>query len=149
MIQTRLRSRKVLWRLFPAMIFVFAFCGGIFCEVQDEVGRVLPKEPAEAVGTFRVPDGFHMDLIAQEPLITSPVAMAYDENGNMYVAEMVDFPFVEKDGKSHGRVRFLQDLDGDGKFETSHIFVDGLCAPSSVACWKGGIFVTILGEIWY
>jgi putative membrane-bound dehydrogenase-like protein len=91
-----------------------------------------------------------MDLIAQEPLITSPVAMTYDENGNMYVAEMVDFPLAEKTpGHPHGRVRLLRDNDGDGKFETSSIFADGLACPSSVVCWKGGVFVATRGDVWY
>jgi putative membrane-bound dehydrogenase-like protein len=91
-----------------------------------------------------------MDLIAQEPLVTSPVAMTYDENGNMYVAEMVDFPFFEKTAdQPHGRVRFLRDNDGDGKFDTSSIFADNLPCPSSVVCWKGGVFVAMRGDIWY
>src|SRR5262245_1469903 len=63
---------------------------------HEDVSRLLPKDPAAAIKTFHVPNGFRMDLIAQEPLITSPVAMAYDENGRMYVAEMVDFPYAEK-----------------------------------------------------
>src|SRR5678815_5927921 len=80
---------------------------------HEDVPHVVPKEPNEAAKTFHVPDGFHMDLIAQEPLITSPVAMTYDENGNMYVAEMVDFPFPEKaPDHPHGRVRLLRDNDG-------------------------------------
>jgi putative membrane-bound dehydrogenase-like protein len=117
---------------------------------QEDVRRVFPKKPDEAVKTFQTPKGFHMDLIAREPLLTSPVAITYDENGNMYVAEMVDFPFPEKAaGKPNGRVRFLQDKDGDGKFDTSSIFVDGIPSPSSIACWKGGVFVAMLGEIWY
>src|SRR5262245_29487969 len=117
---------------------------------REEVRRVFPKEPDEAVKTFQTPKGFRMDLIAREPLLTSPVAITYDENGNMYVAEMVDFPFPEKAaGKSNGRVRFLQDKDGDGKFDTTSIFVDDIPSPSSIACWKEGILVATLGDIWY
>src|SRR5258707_14551156 len=71
---------------------------------REDVRRVFPKEPDEAVKTFQVPNGFRMELIAREPLLTSPVAITYDENGNMYVAEMVDFPFPEKAAdKPNGR----------------------------------------------
>jgi putative membrane-bound dehydrogenase-like protein len=117
---------------------------------HEDVPRIFPKEPDEAIKTFQAPKGFRMDLIVREPLITSPVAIAYDENGKMYVAEMVDFPFPERTaGKPNGRVRVVLDNDGDGKFDTSSIFVDGLLSPSSVACWKGGVFVATLGDIWY
>jgi glucose/arabinose dehydrogenase len=117
---------------------------------QESIPRVFPKEPAEAIKTFRVANGFRMDLIVHEPLITSPVAIAYDENGSMYVAGMVGFPFPEKAGEeSNGRVRLVLDKDGDGTFDTSRIFADGLSSPSTVFCWKGGVFVGTLGDVWY
>src|SRR5262245_47415769 len=47
---------------------------------QEDVPRIVPKEPDESVRTFHAPNGFRMDLIAHEPLVTSPVAMTYDEN---------------------------------------------------------------------
>jgi len=43
----------------------------------------------------------------------------------------------------------LRDNDGDGKFDTSSIFADNLPCPSSVVCWKGGVFVAMRGDIWY
>lgn len=106
-----------------------------------------PLEPGEALRTFKVPDGFRMELVASEPLIASPVAIAYDENGNLYVAEMTDYPTPQ--GEPTGRIRLLRDLDGDGKFDTSAVFAGGLKSPSSIACWKGGIFVTTHGDLWY
>src|SRR5215831_5073570 len=117
---------------------------------REQIPRVSAKTPTEAVKTFQVAKGFHMDLLVHEPLVTSPVAVAYDEDGRMYVAEMVDFPFGKKTGeKPNGRVRVVVDKDGDGTFDTSSIFVDGLSSPSSVVCWKGGVFVATLGDIWY
>src|SRR5215471_17583157 len=50
--------------------------------------RLPPQEPAEAARTFRTRDGIRMDLLAHEPMITSPVAVAYDEDGRAYVLEM-------------------------------------------------------------
>src|SRR5215218_9309926 len=92
-------------------------------------------EPADAAKTIRVKNGFTMDLIAAEPLLSSPVAVAYDENGVGYVVEMRDYPYT--DAKTHqpykdntteapiGRVRKLIDRDGDGIFDESHILADG------------------------
>ena len=48
--------------------------------------------PAEALKTFETIPGFHLEPVATEPLVHSPVAAAFDEDGNLYVAEMIDYP---------------------------------------------------------
>ena len=55
--------------------------------LKDELPPLIPKEPAEALKTFRTIDGFQVELVAQEPQVTSPVAAAFDENGRLFVAE--------------------------------------------------------------
>lgn len=120
---------------------------------------VPPKTPAEEAASFRVQDGFRMDLLAAEPLVTSPVAMAYDENGRAYVCEMRDYPYTDKARHKPnqenptdapiGRVTLLEDTDGDGAFDKSTVFADGLSWPTGVACWKGGVFVCATPDIWY
>lgn len=121
--------------------------------------RVPPREPAEALKTFRTRDGFRMELLAHEPLVTSPVAMAYDENGRAFVLEMRDYPYTDpKNDKPFtentadlplGRVRVLDDTDGDGVFDRSTIFADNLSWPTGLAFWKGGIFVASTPDILY
>lgn len=121
--------------------------------------RIPPKPPAEAAKTFQVLDGFRMELIAAEPLVASPVAMTYDENGRAYVCEMRDYPYTDKAHHKPsqenptdapiGRVRLLQDTDGDGRLDKATIFADGLSWPTGVACWKGGVFVAATPDIWY
>jgi len=115
--------------------------------------------PAEAEKTFETLHGFHMDLLAAEPMVASPVAMAYDEDGRCYVAEMVDYPYTDKAHHKAsqenptdapiGRIRLLTDENGDGKFTRSTIFAEGLSWPTGIACWKGGIIVTATPDIWY
>jgi putative membrane-bound dehydrogenase-like protein len=118
--------------------------------LKDEIPPLVPKEPAEAAKTFRVLDGFRMDLIAHEPQVTSPVAAAYDEDGRLYVVEMRDYPDPLKPGETPlGRIRLLEDRDGDGFYETSHIFAEGLPWPTGIACWDGGVYVTAAPDIWY
>ena len=100
-----------------------------------------------------------MDLLAAEPLVTDPVALAYDEDGRAYVAEMNDYPYT--DAATHqawkenttdvpiGRVRLLVDEDGDGDFDRATVFADGLSWPTGVACYKGGVFVAATPDVWY
>ena len=94
--------------------------------------------------------GFAMQLVAAEPLVQSPVAAAFDADGNLYVAEMRDYPYKPKPGgRPLGTVRLLRDRDGDGRFEESHVFADGLLWAAGIAPWKGGVFVTAPPDIWY
>ncbi len=121
---------------------------------DEELSQFLRPLPAttaeEAVKTFEAVDGFTMQLVAQEPLVQSPVAAAFDADGNLYVAEMRDYPYKPKPGgKPLGTVRLLRDRDGDGRFETGHVFADGLLWAAGIAPWKGGVFVTAPPDIWY
>ncbi|MBI3840098.1 MAG: CehA/McbA family metallohydrolase, partial [Planctomycetia bacterium] len=111
---------------------------------------VPPKEPAEAVKTFEALDGFCMELVAHEPDVTDPVAACFDENGGMYVAEMIDYPYHPKPGEDPlGRVRYLEDTDGDGTYDKSWVFADKIVWPTGVVCWKGGVYVAAAPDIWY
>ncbi|MDP1590456.1 MAG: hypothetical protein Q8M07_22070, partial [Prosthecobacter sp.] len=118
-----------------------------------------PVEPQNAAKTFHVLDGFEMQLIAAEPLVTDPVAITYDADGRAYVCEMNDYPYTDKVAHKPaqenptdlplGKVRLLTDTDGDGTFDKATVFADGLSWPTGAACWKGGIFVTATPDVWY
>src|SRR5689334_10572049 len=51
-----------------------------------------PRSPREEQATFRLPKGFRIDLVAAEPDVIDPVAMAFDEEGRIFVAEMPGYP---------------------------------------------------------
>src|SRR5262249_34891914 len=51
-----------------------------------------PLSPREALKAFRVAPGLRVELVAAEPEIESPVAMAFDEDGKLWVVEMRDYP---------------------------------------------------------
>ncbi len=118
-----------------------------------------PTAPQNAAKTFHVLDGFEMQLIAAEPLVTDPVAITYDEDGRAYVCEMNDYPYTDKERHKHaqenptdqsiGKVRRLTDTDGDGVFDKATVFAEGLSWPTGAACWKGGIFVTATPDVCY
>src|SRR5438034_8213397 len=127
--------------------------------VTGKFPSIAPTPARDAAKTFRVLDGFRMDLLAAEPLVASPVAMTYDENGRAYVCEMRDYPYTDKAHHQRnqenptdaaiGAVRLLEDTDGDGVFDRSTVFADGLSWPTGVACWKGGVFVAATPDLWY
>jgi putative membrane-bound dehydrogenase-like protein len=127
--------------------------------IQGKLPATPPTSASDAAKTFRVLDGFRMDLLAAEPLLSSPVAMAYDENGRAYVCEMRDYPYTDKAHHQRnqenptdaaiGAMRLLEDTDGDGVFDKSTVFAENLSWPTGVACWKGGVFVAATPDIWY
>ena len=118
--------------------------------LADELPRISPV-PAERAGkTFELRHGFRLELFAAEPQVASPVDACFDENGRMYVAEMRDYPFsweptrLNPAGggkKDAGTIRLLEDNDGDGRADRSVIFADKLTWPTSVCCYRGGLFV--------
>ena len=118
--------------------------------IEDGLKRRKPLLPLEAVHSFRVAEGFGVELAAAEPNVTDPIAIAFDEGGRLYVAEMRGYPFDPPPGGGHaGRIRLLDDIDADGIFETARIFADSLHWPSGIACFDGGIFVSAAPDIVY
>ena len=116
-------------------------------DYRDELPRILPTSPAEALKKFHAAPGFRVELVAAEPLVTDPIAVAFDENGRLFVVEMLDYS--EDDKANLGRIRLLEDTDEDGRFDKSTIFVDGLSWPTAVTCWNGGVFVGASPDLFY
>jgi len=78
--------------------------------------------------------------------VASPVALQFDEDGRIIVVEMPGYPL---DTRPTGRIRLLEDRDGDGKPERSTVFADGLVLPTGVMRFKRGVLVTAAPDVWY
>lgn len=82
--------------------------------------------------TIHVPAGFHLQLVAAEPDIQEPVAIAWDGNGRLYVAEMRSY-MQDINGTGEQlpvcRVTRLEDTDGDGRMDKHTVFIDSLVLP--------------------
>ena len=96
--------------------------------------------PKEAIQKMQVPEGFHVELVAAEPSIQNPVAMAFDDAGRIYVTESFEYPRREP-GPGRDTIKILQDKDGDGLAETVKVFAEGLNIPSGIAIGYGGVWV--------
>lgn len=109
------------------------------------------NSPREEQATFRLAKGFVIELVANEPAVVDPVALAFDEKGRLFVAEMHAYP---NDGVGtgmifSGRVKMLEDRDGDGFFEKSTVFADNLRLPNSVMPYRNGLLVSNAPELIY
>ena len=105
-----------------------------------------PYTPESAKSTFRIETGFRIELMTSEPDIASPVAMDIDEDGRWFVVEMPGYPL---DTSPSGRIKLLEDTDGDGKPDTATVFADQLVLPTGVMRWKRGVLVTSAPDLLY
>ncbi|MCI0333900.1 MAG: DUF1080 domain-containing protein [Planctomycetes bacterium] len=113
----------------------------------DEVGAPRgPQSPDAERASFQFADpNLQIELVAREPDVASPVAVAWDADGRMYVAEMTSYPTTE----GLGRIRRLEDRDGDGRYEHAVTFCDGMNFPTSVMPYRAGLLVTDAPDILY
>jgi putative membrane-bound dehydrogenase-like protein len=115
-----------------------------------ELPHIPPKSPAESLKTFRLHPGFRIELAAAEPLLASPVALDFDEDGRLYVAEFREFnQSASKQHHGRGRICLLEDINGDGVYDKSTVFLDNLDSPTAVCCYGGGAFVGAAPYILY
>ena len=134
---------------FP-LVFLASLITALAAEPEVQPGdlpRVPSTPPDKAVETFTVRPGFHVELMAAEPLVVSPVAMAWDGDGRLYVVEMIDYS--ERSAEKLSRVKLLEDTDGDGRYDKATIYADGLSWATSVTCWDGGVFVLASQQLLY
>ncbi len=145
------------------MLAIFTgFCSITFADdweeeaepVPPDYGKLLPHikplSPQDALTSFEVEPGLEVQLAAAEPDVADPISIAWDAYGRMFVGEMRGYPYDPPPGGGVlGRLRVLEDTDGDGRFDKSSIFADKVHWPSGIACWKDGIFVAAPPEILY
>jgi putative membrane-bound dehydrogenase-like protein len=105
-----------------------------------------PLTPAASMATMELQDGFRIELVASEPDVTSPVAMEIDEHGRLFVVEMPGYPL---DTSRSGRVKLLEDTNGDGRYDRVQVFADGLVLPNGIMRWKKGVLVTASPDLIY
>ncbi|GAB2779059.1 hypothetical protein GCM10027275_23230 [Rhabdobacter roseus] len=108
-----------------------------------------PLTPEEALESFDLDPDFTVELFAAEPLVTNPVEMVFDAEGNIFVIEMPDYPYKPAEGQGTGRIRRLIDTDGDGRIDQSTIFADSLSEGTSILPYQGGLLVTAAPDIFF
>ena len=141
-----MNSREFLFTPFAAT----AFFASSLIAVEPSAGKREsdPLEPAAALKTLSVPKGFTIDLVVSEPLLLDPVAFDWDTRGRLWVVEMADYPLgLGEDGAAGGRVRVLEDLDRDGRYERSEIFAEELNFPNGIITWRDGVIVTAAPDV--
>jgi mono/diheme cytochrome c family protein/glucose/arabinose dehydrogenase len=110
---------------------------------RDAEGRILVNphpsgeaySPQESMKHMYLPKGYHLELVASEPMVSQPVTIAWDGDGRMYVAElntyMKDVDGTGEDRPSCKIVR-LEDTNGDGVMDKQTVYADNLVMPRMI-----------------
>lgn len=107
-----------------------------------------PLSPQDSLAALHVARGYRAELVAAEPIVLDPVAFDWDNQGRLWVVEMADYPLgMDGKGQPGGRVRVLKDTDGDGVYDESKLFAEGLNFPNGILTWRDGVLVTAAPHI--
>jgi putative membrane-bound dehydrogenase-like protein len=144
-------------KFIPGNFFLLSLTGILLMATpscKDQQHQQPPYSPKDALSTFQLPEGYRIELVASEPLISDPVEIAFDEDGKMYVAQMDDYPSEKMDDYGEGKepkskIMLLEDKDGDGFYESGTAFAEGLPYANGVMPWKGGVLVTSAPDIYF
>lgn len=105
-----------------------------------------PLEPEASRRRALTPVGFTIALAAAEPLFQAkPLAFAFDHDGQLFVSESVDYPnaiVLPGEGEGRDRIVRLDDVNGDGTFDTRVVFAESLSICTSMLAHDGGLIVT-------
>ena len=101
-----------------------------------------PLSAEESRKLMHVASGFEVDLVASEPRIGKPLAMAFDPDGRLWLCETLDYPNeLQPAGSGRDRLRVLVDEDGDGSYEKDVVYADKLSIPTSLCFTPEGVVV--------
>lgn len=113
-------------------------------ELKFKLPPPTPLSWEEEMKTFKIEKGFRIELVASEPMIESPIAVSFDDQGRLYVVEMRGYMHdLAGAGETEptGRISLLEDTDGDGRMDKATAFLDKLVMPRAVMAVNGGVLV--------
>ena len=120
--------------------------------------------PKQAMERMTLPNGFSVDLVASEPLVTQPIAFCWDQHARLWVVEGHTYPtrmgtdpqappddapnleqLSPEEYKSlfggRDRILIFSDEDGDGRYETRKVFLENLNLVSGIEVGYGGVYL--------
>jgi mono/diheme cytochrome c family protein/glucose/arabinose dehydrogenase len=149
-------------RVIAVFVFVMVATGHGYRSAQvaqqwpPAVQKVSADSPAlsaaESMKTFSMPPGYHVQLVASEPLVQDPIVMDWDADGRLWVVEMPGFvqelATPEPNLAPIGRVVVLEDTDNDGVMDKRTVFADGLVLARSLKVLDHGVLVGEPPNLW-
>jgi putative membrane-bound dehydrogenase-like protein len=102
--------------------------------------------PEASLKHFELFEHQRIELAAHEPNVIDPVAIRFDDAGNLWVVEMSDYP-TNSGPTGMGRIRVLKDENLDGLYDKATVFAQGLLFPTGLQLHRDGVLVTVGGRL--
>jgi putative membrane-bound dehydrogenase-like protein len=111
--------------------------------------RANPMPAREVVAKTPVPPGFRLSLVAAEPDVHQPIAMATDAQGRLWVAENDTYAggVLGFHSEPQDRIVVFEDPDHDGRFNKRTVFWAGAERLTSVEVGLGGVWALALPKL--
>ena len=125
-------------------------CGLVLLSASALLYHLLKVRESPGGPTLTVAEGFEVELVAGPPLVERPISVDFDEQGRLYVTESSgsNDPVKQQLEQKPHRVKRLQDTDGDGRFDRSTPFADGMMIPQGALWFDGSLYVAAPPSIW-
>ncbi|MDB5354333.1 MAG: hypothetical protein JWN24_786 [Phycisphaerales bacterium] len=106
-----------------------------------------PADPEAERASFKVADGFEVNLFAADPMIRKPIEMNFDPDGRLWVVSSSTYPQLKPGQDPDDKVIVLEDTKGAGKADKATVFADGLFIPTGIVPGDGGAYVANSTEV--
>ncbi|MEM7234352.1 MAG: LamG-like jellyroll fold domain-containing protein, partial [Planctomycetota bacterium] len=115
---------------------------------DHEVPKTIPRPNVAAeLASFKVADGFQVNLFAKNPWVANPINLNWDARGRAWVSSSSTYPHPRPGQEPNDRIVILEDRDRDGVADLHTVFADGLLVPHSVLPAEGGAYVCSATEL--
>ena len=106
----------------------------------------------EGIQHLTEPKGCKVNLFASEeqfPELVSPVQMAWDTKGRLWVAAWKSYPERTPTSTVGDALLIFEDTDGDGRADKCKHFIDDLNCPTGFTFFKDGVLLMQAPDLWF
>jgi glucose/arabinose dehydrogenase len=122
-------------------------------KVQSNKPDITPYVSGEdAIKRMTVAKGCKVNLFASEeqfPELVSPVQMAFDTKGRLWVAAWLNYPERTPTSTAGDKLLIFEDKNGDGKADKVTTFLGDLNCPTGFQFYKDGVLVMQAPDLWF
>lgn len=122
-------------------IFALPFLLFLAPALAQRDAKVPDPDPEIERKSFKVADGFEVNLFAADPLLAKPIQMNFDAQGRLWIASSETYPQIKPGQKANDKILVLEDTKGVGKADKVTVFAGGLLIPTGVEPGDGGAYV--------
>ncbi|MEE3370916.1 MAG: PVC-type heme-binding CxxCH protein [Planctomycetota bacterium] len=137
------------WTTRGTPLVVIAALEAILAAAPPDAERpASPLAPTAALQSFQLHPDFRIELVAAEPLVQDPVAIAFDAAGRLFVAEYPEFNQYRfpPARRRRGKIKRLRDKDGDGKFDVASLVAE-VPFPTGLIPHRDGLLVAAAPDL--